>query len=123
MGPKNDQKKGSDDPQTEKQFREEEIACTLYQREEQTLLPKAKKTIVDIDNEHATLASMIKNETLVPPENVRDLGSQLYQMILYVFGMTPKLTNILRIFRHFTEEQIDGHINWFNETLMVPLLE
>ena len=71
---------------------------------------------MDIDDENATLASMINNQTLVPPENVRDPGSQLYCRILYVFRMTPKLMSILRRMRNFTEEQTDDHINWFNDT-------
>ena len=64
----------------------------------------------------ATLASLINNETLVPPENVRDPGFHLYWRILYVFGMTPRLTSVLRRMKNFTEEQIDNHINWFNDT-------
>ena len=75
-----------------------------------------KKTIIHIDEENVTLASMIKNETLVPPENVRDPGSQLYRRILYTWGMAPKLANFLRRLRHFTKEQINDHINWFNDT-------
>ena len=62
------------------------------------------------------LASMINNKTWVPPENPRDPGSHLYHRILYVFGMTPKLMSILRRMRYFSEEQIDEHINWFNDT-------
>ena len=71
---------------------------------------------MDIDDTKATLASLINNQTLVPPENPRDPASQLYRRILYVFGMTPKLMSVLRRMRHFTEEQIDEHINWFNLT-------
>ena len=67
--------------------------------------------ILMIDDENATLTSMINNEMLVPPENVRDPGSQLYWRILY-----PKLTNLLRRLRRFMEEPIDDHINWFNDT-------
>ena len=79
-------------------------------------MPKPTKKIVDIDDENATLASMINNKTLVPLENPRDPGSHLYHRILYVFGMTPKLMSILRRMRFFLEEQIDEHINWFNDT-------
>ena len=96
MGPKKPPKTSLDDLVAEKQFREEEIAHALFEREEQTQLPRAKKTIVDIDDENATLHSMINNVTLVPPENVRDPGSQLYRRMLYTFGMTPKLANLLR---------------------------
>ena len=71
---------------------------------------------MDIDDENATLASMINNQTSVPLENPRDQGSQLYRRILYIFGMTPKLMSILRRMRHFSEEGIDEHINWFNDT-------
>ena len=71
---------------------------------------------MDIDDAKATLASLINNKTLVLPENPRDPGSHLYRRILYVFGMTPKLMSVLRRMRHFTEEQIDEHINWFNLT-------
>ena len=88
----------------------------MFQAESQTQLPQATKKIVDIDDENTTLASMINRQTLVPPENVRDPGSQLYCRILYVFRMTPKLMSILRRMRNFTEEQIDDHINWFNDT-------
>ena len=88
----------------------------MFEREEQSQLPKAKKTIVDIDDENATLLSMINNVTLVPPEHVRDPGSQLYWRILYTWGVTPKLANLLRRLQHFTEDQIDDHINWFNDT-------
>ena len=118
MGPKKNSEKEPIDPETERQYREEAIARNLFQTEKQTQLPKSKR-IVDIDNENATLASLINNETLVPPENVRDPGSHLYQRILYVFGMTPKLTSVLRRMRNFTEEQIDDHINWFNDTFDV----
>ena len=116
MGPKKDPSQGPVDPKAEKQFWEEQIARELFQSEIQTQLPKPTKKIVDIDDGNATLASMINNRTLVPPENPRDPGSQLYCRILYVFGMTPKLMSLLRRMRHFTEEQIDEHINWFNDT-------
>ena len=71
---------------------------------------------MDIDDEKATLSSLINNKTLVPPENPRDPGCHLYHRILYVFGMTPKLMSVLRRMRQFTEEQINEHINWFNDT-------
>ena len=103
------------DPTAEKQYREEAIARALFQAENQSQLPKATKKIVDINDESTTLASMINNQTLVPPENPRDPGSQLYHKILFVFGMTPKLMSLLRRMRYFTEEQIDEHINWFND--------
>ena len=116
MGPKKDPTKGSTDPEAEKQFREEQIAQELFQAEISTQLPKLKRKIVDIDDEKVTLASLINNQTLVPPENPRDPGSHLYRRILYVFGMTPKLMRVLRRMKYFTEEQIDEHINWFNLT-------
>ena len=116
MGPKKDPSQKPADPKAEKQFREEQIARELFQAEIQTQLPKPTKKIVDIDDGNATLASMINNQTLVPPDNPRDPGSQLYRRILYVFVMTPKLMSLLRRMRHFTEEQIDKHINWFNDT-------
>ena len=84
MGPKKKPEKDPIDPETERQYREEEIARNLFQAEKQTQLPKSKK-IVDINDKGATLASLINNETLVPPENVRDPGSHLYWRILYVF--------------------------------------
>ena len=111
MGPKKDPSKGPSDPAAEKQFREEQIARELFQAEVKAQLPEPKKKIVDIDNAKATLTSLINNQTLVPPENPRDPGSQLYRRILYVFGMMPKLMSVLRRMRHFTEEQIDEHIN------------
>ena len=116
MGPKKTPSQDPADPEAEKQFREEQIARELFQTEIWTQLPKPTRKIVDIDDENATLASMINNQTLVPPENPRDPGSQLYRRILYVFGMTPKLMSILRRMRYFSEEQIDEHINWFNDT-------
>ena len=116
MGPKKDPSQNPADPKAEKQFREEQIARELFQAEIRTQLPKPTKKIVDIDDGNATLASMINNQTLVPLENPRNPGSQLYCRILYVFGMTPKLMSLLRRMRHFTEEQIDEHINWFNDT-------
>ena len=116
MGPKKDPSQNPADPEAEKQFREEQIARELFQTEIRTQLPKPTKKIVDIDGGNATLASMINNQTLIPPENPRDPGSQLYRRILYVFRMTPKLMSLLRRMRHFTEEQIDEHIKWFNAT-------
>ena len=116
MGPKKDPSQNPADPEAEKQFREEQIARELFQTEIQTQLPKPTRKIVDIDDRNVTLASMINNQTLVPLENPRDPGSQLYCRILYVFGMTPKLMSLLRRMRHFTEEQIDEHINWSNDT-------
>ena len=116
MGPKKTPSQDPADPEAEKQFREERIARELFQTEIWTQLPKPTKKIVDIDDENATLASMINNQTLVPPENPRDPGSQLYHRILYVFGMTAKLMSILRRMRYFSEEQIDENINWFNDT-------
>ena len=116
MGPKKDPSKGPSDPVAEKQFREEQIARELFQAEAKAQLPEPKKKIVDIDDAKATLTSLINNQTLVPPENPRDPGSHLYRRILYVFGMTPKLMSVLWRMRHFTEEQIDEHINWFNLT-------
>ena len=111
MGPKKKPTWESVNPETEKQFREERIARELFQAEIKTQLPKLTRKIVDIDDENATLASMINNQTLVPPEKLRDPGSQLYHRILYIFGMTPKFMSILRRMRYFTEEQIDEHIN------------
>ena len=116
MGPKKKPTRESVDPETEKQFREERIARELLQAESKTQLPKPTRKIVDIADENAMLASMIDNQTLVPPENPRDPGSQLYRRILYIFGMTPKFMSILRRMQYFTEEQIDEHINWFNDT-------
>ena len=116
MGPKKNPSKDSADSEAEKQFREEWIARELVQTKICTQLPKPKRKIVDIDDENATLSSMINNKTLVPPENPRDPGSYLYCRILYVFGMTPNLISVLRRMRNFTEEQIDEHINWFNDT-------
>ena len=46
MGPKKPPKTSSDDLVAEKQFREEEIARTLFEREEQTQLSRAKKTLI-----------------------------------------------------------------------------
>ena len=111
MGPKKKPTQEAVDPETEKQFREERIARELFQVEIKTQLSKPTRKIVDIDDENTTLASMINNQTLVPPENPRDPGSQLYHRILYIFGMTPKFMSILRRMRYFTEEQIDEHIN------------
>ena len=122
MGPKKNPSKDSADSEAEKQFREEEIAQELFQTEIRTQLPKPKRKIMDIDDENATLSSMINNKTLVPPENPRDPGSHLYRRILYVFGMTPKLMSVLRRMRYFTEEQIDEHINWFNDTFDVNVM-
>ena len=115
MGPKK-QTPSQDpaDPEAEKQFKEERITREMFQAEAKTQLPKPTWDIIDIDDENATSASMINNETLVPPENPRDPGSQLYHRILYVFGMTPKFMSLLRRMRNFTEEEIDEHINWSN---------
>ena len=57
----------------------------MFQAEAKTQLPRPTWDIIDIDDENATLWSMINNKTLVPPENPRDPGSQLYRRILYVF--------------------------------------
>ena len=88
----------------------------MFQTEILTQLPKPTKKIVDIDDKNATLASMINNQTLIQRKNPRDPGSQLYRRIIYVFGMMPKLMSLLQRMRHFSEEQIDEHINWFNDT-------
>ena len=85
MGPKKNPMKDPVDPKAEKQYREEEIARALFQTESQTQLPQATKKIVDIDDENATLASMINCQTLVPPENMRDPVSQLYCRDLVCF--------------------------------------
>ena len=122
MGPKKTPSQNPADPKAEKQFREEQIARELFQLEIWTQLSKPTRKIVDIDDENATLTSMINNQTLVPPENPRDPGSQLYPRILYVFGMTPKLMSILRRMRYFTEEQIDEHINSFNDTFVHEMI-
>ena len=116
MGPKKTPLQNPADPEAEKKFREEQIARELFQTEIRTQLPKPTKKIVDIDEGNATLTSMINNQTLIPQENPRDPGSQLYHRILYVFGMMSKLMSLLRRMRRFTEEQIEEHINWFNNT-------
>ena len=77
MGPKKNPSKDSTDTEAEKQFREQ-IARELFQAEISTQLPKPKKKIVDIDDENATLTSLINNQTLVLPENPRDPGLHLY---------------------------------------------
>ena len=69
-GTQENQKMDPPDPEAQRQFREEAIARELLKRE-LTQLSKAKKKILDIDDEKATLASMIVNQTLVPPVNVR----------------------------------------------------
>ena len=106
MGQKKTPLQDPADPEAEKQFREEQIPRELFQTEIRTQLPKPTKKIVDIDDENATLASIINNQTLVPPENHRDPGSQLYHRILYVFGMTPKLMSLLRRMRYFQRNKL-----------------
>ena len=77
MGPKKDSSKDPSDPAAEKQFREEQMARELFEAEASVQLPEPKKKIVDMDDAKATLTSLINNQTLVPPENPRDLGSHL----------------------------------------------
>ena len=63
MGPKKDPPKGPSDSEAEKQFKEEKIAQELFETEIRTQLPRPKRKIVNIDDEKATLTSLINNQT------------------------------------------------------------
>ena len=41
-------------------------------------------------------------------------GSQLYRRIISVFGLTPTIIRKLHLERHFSEEDVDKHIDHFN---------
>ena len=111
-----DESEKTQDPETEKQFKEEQIAAKLYDRKAKSQLPKPKQEHVNLDNKDVTLGSRINDETMVLPAHVRDPGSQLYRRMLYTWGMTPKMVKMLWRLRNFTEADIDDHINWFAET-------
>ena len=57
---------------------------------------------------------MMNPETFELPMDWDQPGSQLYRRIISVFGLTPTIIRKLHLERHFSEEDVDRHINHFN---------
>ena len=53
-------------------------------------------------------------ETFELPMDWDQPGSQLYRRIVSVFGLTPTIIRKLHLERHFSEEDVDKHIDHFN---------
>ena len=64
---------------------------------------------------------MISDETFILPMEPDQPGSELYRRIVCKFGITPAILRKLHVERLFSEEQVDEHINYFDEHFKVKI--
>ena len=74
---------------------------------------------VDVPN--VSILSMISDETFILPMEPDQPGSELYRRIVCKFGITPAILRKLHVERLFSEEQVDEHINYFDEHFKVKI--
>ena len=81
---------------------------TIFKDFQRTATPcKMNSTMINIKD-------MMTPETFELPMDWDQPGSQLYRRIISVFGLTPTIIRKLHLERHFSEEDVDKHINHFN---------
>ena len=68
-----------------------------------------------------SIQSMIMDETFILPMEPDQPGSELYRWIICKFGITPAILRKLHVERLFSEEQVDQHINYYDEHYKVKI--
>ena len=71
-------------------------------------------TPCDMNSTTINIKDMMNPETFELPMDWDQPGSQLYRRIISVFGLTPTIVRKLHLERHFSEEDVDKHIDHFN---------
>ena len=67
------------------------------------------------------IKSMMNEETFILPMEPSQPGSELYHRIICKFGITPAILRKLHVERLFNEEQVDEHINYFEDHYKVKI--
>ena len=82
--------------------------ATIFKDFQRTAAPcELNSTMINIKD-------MMTPETFELPMDWDQPGSQLYRRIISVFGLTPTIIRKLHLERHFSEEDVDRHIDHFN---------
>ena len=82
--------------------------ATIFKDFRRTATPcKMNSTTINIKD-------MMTPETFELPMDWDQPGSQLYRRIISVFGLMPTIIRKLHLERHFSEEDVDKHIDHFN---------
>ena len=68
----------------------------------------------ELNSTTINIKDMMNPETFELPMDWNEPGSQLYGRIISVFGLTPTIIRKLHLERHFSEEDVDRHIDYFN---------
>ena len=68
----------------------------------------------ELNSTTINIKDMMNPETFELPMDWDQPGSQLYRRIISVFGLMPTIIKKLRLERHFSEEDVDRHIDHFN---------
>ena len=68
----------------------------------------------DLNSTTTNIKDMMNPETFELPMDWDQPGSQLYRRIITVFGLTPTIIRKFHLEGHFSEEDVDKHINHFN---------
>ena len=68
----------------------------------------------ELNSTTTNIKDMMNPETFELPMDWDQPGSQLYRRIITVFGLTPTIIRKLHLERHFSKEDVDKHINHFN---------
>ena len=68
----------------------------------------------ELNSTTINIMDMMTPETFELPMDWDQPGSQLYRRIISVFGLTPTIIRKLHLERHFSEEDVDKHIDHFN---------
>ena len=71
-------------------------------------------TPCEMNSTTINIKDMMTPETFELPMDWDQPGSQLYRRIISVFGLTPTIVRKLHLERHFSEEDVDKHIDHFN---------
>ena len=67
------------------------------------------------------IKSMMNEETFILPMEPSQPGSELYRRIICKFGITPAILRKLHVEWLFNEEQVDEHINYFEDHYKVKI--
>ena len=78
-------------------------------------------TFVKVGMPNVSIKSMMTDETFILPMEPEQPGSELYRRVICKFGITPAILRRLHMERLFSEEQVDQHINYYEEHYQVKI--
>ena len=78
-------------------------------------------TFVKVGVPNVSIKSMMTDETFILPMEPEQPGSELYRRVVCKFGITPAILRRLHVERLFSEEQVDQHINYYEEHYQVKI--